>query len=132
MSGHPPQQQGFSLIEALVALAILAIASIGLIRAAEGHVEAVRGQESRAIARLVAENRLAELVLASGATARQDGPTEQNKQVEMLDRQWQVDVTTRPTDDPDIAEAFIAVREAGTPGPMVQLRGFLDHKAGGV
>ena len=43
-------EQGFSLIEALVALAVLAIATVGLIRAVESHIDSTRGMERRAAA----------------------------------------------------------------------------------
>ena len=54
-------EHGFSLIEALVALAVLAIATVGLVRAVESHVDSTRALERRAAAMWVAENRLAEL-----------------------------------------------------------------------
>ena len=54
-------EQGFSLIEALVALAVLAIATVGLMRTVQTHIDSTRGLERRAAAMWVAENRLAEL-----------------------------------------------------------------------
>ena len=52
-------EQGFSLIEALVALAVLAIATVGLMRTVQTHIDSTRGLERRAAAMWVAENRLA-------------------------------------------------------------------------
>ncbi|WBY09406.1 type II secretion system minor pseudopilin GspI [Sphingomonas sp. 7/4-4] len=54
-------EAGFSLIEALVALAVLAIAAVGLMRTVESHIDSTRGLERRTAAMWVAENRLAEL-----------------------------------------------------------------------
>lgn len=54
---------GFTLIEALVALAILAVAAAGIIGATERHIDTVSGLERRTAARWVAENKLAELSL---------------------------------------------------------------------
>jgi type II secretion system protein I len=59
---------GFSrhLIEAMVealALSVLAIATVGLMRTVESHIDSTRGLERRAAAMWVAENRLAELEL---------------------------------------------------------------------
>ena len=50
-------QDGFSLIEALVALAVLAIATVGLVRAVESHVDSTRGLERSTVALGVARLR---------------------------------------------------------------------------
>jgi general secretion pathway protein I len=115
-----PAETGFTLLEALIALAIVAIAGASLISAVEGHVDRVRGLELRAAARWVAENRLAELVLDG---KRQGGD---EKQVEMLGQQMQVTVTDRNSADPDLRHVEVA---AGPPGaaPLYRLDGFLDR-----
>ena len=109
-------EQGFSLIEALVALAILAISAVGLIRAAEAHVDSVRGLERRAAAQWVAENRLAELAVPGAATADGD--------VAMLGRAWQVTTTYAPTADP-------ALRRGACRGGRPR-RGLADRGAGRI
>lgn len=101
-------EEGFSLIEALVALAVLAIATVGLIGTVEAHVNSTRGLELRAVAMLVAENQLAELSVP--------GMRDNAGQVEMLDRQWRVQVTRRATDDPEIQRVHIEVSPAPTSG----------------
>lgn len=111
-------EQGFSLIEALVAMLILAIATTGLIRAAEAHVDSIRALELRAAAQIVAENRLVELGLPGGG----DAPTE----VEMLGHFWRVSVRERPSDDPDLRAVEVAVAERGAQDPLVTLDGFVD------
>ena len=45
---------GFSLIEVLVALMVLAVASVGLISATEAYVDTVNSSEKRALAQWVA------------------------------------------------------------------------------
>ena len=111
-------QDGFSLIEALVALAILAVAAAGLIRAAEAHVDSVRGLELRAAAQWVAENRLAELALP--ALRNGDGT------VEMLGHPWGVTTSYAPTGDPDLRAAHVAVSALGAASPTVVMDGFVD------
>lgn len=118
------RRDGYSLMEAMVALFILAVATVGLTRATQTHIDGVRGLEQRVIAQWVAENRLVELNLEGAAAA----PARSN--VRMMDRDWAVDVATRATDDPDLLAVEIAVAEAGTTGATVRLSGFVDRLAG--
>ena len=117
-------RDGYSLMEAMVALFILAVATVGLTRATQTHIDGVRGLEQRVIAQWVAENRLVELNL-EGAAA-----TPARSTVRMMDRDWSVDVATRTTDDPDLLAVDVAVAEAGTTGATVRLSGFVDRLAG--
>jgi general secretion pathway protein I len=118
------RRDGYSLMEAMVALFILAVATVGLTRATQTHIDGVRGLEQRVIAQWVAENRLVELDL-EGAAAMPARST-----VRMMDRDWAVDVATRATDDPDLLAVDVAVAEAGTTGATVRLSGFVDRLAG--
>jgi general secretion pathway protein I len=110
-------EDGFSLIEALVALAVLAIATVGLIGAVEQHIDSTRAMELRSAAMWVAENRLAELTVGAA----------QGDRVTMLDTNWTVAATTRATDDPEIVRVRIAVTPEGEKSPMATLDGFLDR-----
>ncbi|TKD53118.1 type II secretion system minor pseudopilin GspI [Sphingomonas baiyangensis] len=115
-------EAGFSLIEALVALAILAIATVGLVRSVEAHIDSTRAMEQRAVAMWVAENHLAELE-AGVVPARE---------VAMLGQRWRIAVDERGTDDPEIAALTIRVFASdGGPSasPLASLDAFLD--AGG-
>lgn len=113
-------RQGFTLVEALVALTILAVASAGLIRATEAHVDQVRGLQTRTIAQWVAENRLVEIqvgqVVPVGGTDR----------VEMLGRNWDVAVGLGASEDPDLASVTVAVSPAGARSSAAVLTGFVD------
>lgn len=113
--GHG-DESGFSLIEALVALLILAITTVGLIRAAEAHVDSIRGLERRAAAQFVAENRMVEARL--GIPAADEAP--------MLGTIWRARVEERGTDDPDLRAVTVTVAQAGARDPMVTLEGFRD------
>jgi general secretion pathway protein I len=112
------KEEGFSLIEALVALAVLAIAAVGLMRTVEAHIDSTRGLERRAIAMWVAENRLAELSIGEAGPA----------QVEMLGQAWRVEVARTSTDDPDIAQVKIAVFGGTETSPLASLDGFVDGR----
>ena len=114
------RSDGFSLIEAMVALAVLAIASVGLMRAVESHIDSARGLERRAIAMWVAENRLAELSLRDAAIAA--------PQVEMLGQDWRIKVDETATDDPDIHKVRITVFQGAERAPLASLDGFVDGR----
>lgn len=117
---HAPSsdgESGFSLIEALVALAVLAIATVGLIRTVEAHIDSTRGLERRAAAMWVAENRLAELTL--GAVG---GPDTEP----MLGEQWRIAVRREATDDPAIERVHIDVTPLGEQSALASLDGFVD------
>ncbi|WP_396593875.1 type II secretion system minor pseudopilin GspI [Brevundimonas sp. R86498] len=120
------RRDGYSLMEALVALFILAIAAVGLTRATQTHVDGVRGLEQRVIAQWVAENRLVELNL-EGPAAGPDVST-----VRMMDRDWLVQVARRTTDDPDLVAVDVSVSPAGSRAQTVSLSGFVDRQAGGT
>lgn len=113
-------REGFTLMEALVALTILAVASTGLVRATEAHVDQVRGLQMRTIAQWVAENRLIELRLDPKALA--DG----TDRVEMLGRVWDVSVSVGATEDPDLASVTVAVSADGAGSAQTVLTGFVD------
>ena len=117
------RRDGYSLMEALVALFILAIATVGLTRATQAHVDGVRGLEQRVVAQWVAENRLVELNL--------EGPvqTPDVSVVRMMDRDWDVRVARRNTDDPDLVAVDVAVSPAGSGNEAVRLSGFVDRGA---
>ena len=117
-----PGEAGFSLIEALVALAVLAIATVGLMRTVEAHIDSTRAVERRTTAMWVAENRLAELEVG-GAIVGGD-------RIEMLGQQWRVDVARARTDDPEIERVHIQVFPAAERAPLASLDGFVDGRRG--
>lgn len=112
-------EAGFTLIEALIALLILAIASAGLIGAVEAHVDTIRRLELRTAAQWVAENRLAELRLGGGSDTLP-------ATVAMLGHDWRVGTRRQASDDPDMRAVTIDVAPAGGGAPLVSLRGFVD------
>lgn len=120
MTRMPPQHEsGFSLIEAMVALVVLAIATVGLVRTMETHIDSTRGMERRAAAMWVAENRLAELQLAAPA----------GSPVELLGTRWRVDVARQGTDDPQLERVRIQVFAETETSPLATLDGFVERGA---
>jgi len=112
---------GYSLMEAMVALFVLAVASTGLLLATRAHIDGVGGLEDRVTAQWIAENRLVELGLADPAASQE--------QVRMMGRDWRVRVQQRPTDDPDLAAVEIAVSRLNRTGVAARLSGFVDTGA---
>lgn len=111
---------GFTVIEALIAMAILAISAVALIAVSESQVSRIDGLETRAIAQWVAENRLAELELSG------QSQVEAPETVTMLGRDWDMRLNFEETSDPDLAEVRISVVETGSSNPVSVLGGFID------
>lgn len=107
---------GFTLIEALVALAILATAAISLLAATEAHVSRITGLETRALAQIAAENHLAELEIGAEPAGA----------VEMLGHAFEIDVARVETADPDLVRLDIAVRAAEGGTVLDGFVGFVD------
>lgn len=110
--------RGFSLIEALVALAILAVAAVGLVRAVESHVDSTRGMERRAAAMWVAENRLAELQIGD--------PAANSAEAELLGQAWRVNVARTRTEDAGIDRVRIQVFAGTERSALATLDGFVE------
>ncbi len=114
----PAAEEGFTLIEALVALLILAIAAAGLVRATEAHVDSIRTIERRTAAQLVAQNRLVEIMIGD--------PAATGKSVTMLGEAWQVTTSEKATSDPDIRAVTVSVAGKRDSAPLLSLDGFRD------
>jgi len=107
---------GYSLMEAIVALFVLAVASTGLLVALQAHIDGVRGLEDRVVAQWVAENRLAELAVGEPEVER----------VRMMGVDWIVRAQRSGTDDPELQAVELTVARAGASSPSARLSGFVD------
>ncbi|MDP8912130.1 MAG: type II secretion system minor pseudopilin GspI [Pseudomonadota bacterium] len=113
-------EKGFTLVEVLVALVILAVAAAGLIGAAEAHVDSIRALEARAAAQWVAENRIVELTVSKEPEPRL------SETVDMLGQSWTITLARRPSDDPELQAMTISVAPEGGPEPLVTMSFFLE------
>lgn len=115
-------EAGFTLIEALVAMAVLATGAVGLLTAVERHAGLARGLGDRTIARWAAQDRLAEIALGLPAS----GPA-----VTMMDIEWTISSTLSATADPDLVRVDVDVAPMGGArgGPLVRMTGFVDAMA---
>ena len=112
--------QGFSLIEVLVALTILALGAGALIEVGQTHVDRIRQIEARSVAGMLAQNQLVEMRL--GLRPIEDQSVDQ----EMMGGTWRISVRSQPTNDPDLVRVDIAVSETGASVSSADLTGFVD------
>jgi len=115
------QVLGFSLLEVLVALLIVAIAVAALVRSANQAVNHQWRAEQRTLALWVADNRLAELrLLAAPALGRHQGISR------LGNRDWYWDVLIQPAPGGRLARADVLVfADPARSEPILTHTGFL-------
>ncbi|NUB42759.1 type II secretion system minor pseudopilin GspI [Fertoebacter nigrum] len=120
---HPARrpEAGFTLIETLVALAVLATSAVALLGATEAHIARIGGLEARAAAQWVAENHLAERTL--GVAPQPPGP--------VLGFAFAVTEDLRATTDPGLSQIDITVADSADGTTYARLTGFLAQPQGG-
>ncbi|MEW6353106.1 MAG: type II secretion system minor pseudopilin GspI [Pseudomonadota bacterium] len=119
---HHSPQSGFTLLEVMVALAVLAIALAALIKG----VSATAGNQSylrdRTLANWVAQNKIAE------AQARRDYPPAGDSEGDMLlaEREWRWKMIVATTPDSNVRRIDVEVRAAKDDAqPLVTLISYL-------
>ena len=119
------RSKGFTLIEVMVALVVVAVALPALLTALYGQVDGTAHLRDKTIAQFVAGNRLAEARLRSrrhGAALR----GEQSGTDTLAGREWHWWVESRPTEIPDFHRLEIRVAAApdGRAAPLATLIAF--------
>ena len=114
---------GFTLIEVMVALAILAIASASLVKVAGTALRQSAGLEERTLAYWVAANTLTQMRLERTSISVGD----RTDIVIMASREWEVTVKTSDTADVDLKRADVTVKLKSSPTVMslATLTGFI-------
>lgn len=115
---------GFTLIEVLIALAVLAIAMLAVIGTAGTSTRIATQLRDETLAHWVAMNELAALRVAPTwpALGKQEGDAE------MGDRKWHWQVNVTTTSDPDLLRVDIDVSDAQQHDQVVNsLTGFLGR-----
>lgn len=108
---------GFTLIETLVALAILAMSAVSLLGATEAHIARIGALETRAAAQWATENYLAELTL---------GLTPSDTPLPINGILFTIEATRSATSDPDLERVDIVARETDDGRDYGLLTGFVD------
>ena len=101
----PQRGAGFTLIEILVALAILAIAVSAVVAAVSGHVSNAAYLRDRTLAHWVAMNKVAELQVGGDWPA----PGTQEGDSLMAAQEWSWQVKVSATDDADVRRLDVNV-----------------------
>lgn len=116
-----PTDSGFSLIEALVALAVFAMAGVGLVQLQTHSLQTLSRVESRALADVVAQNRLVEL--AAGNVSPAQGDTSETTQ--FAGREWRVATQVAGVGDGSMLRATVTVTEAQGEASGARAVGFI-------
>lgn len=122
----PSRAAGFTLIEVLVALAVLALALAAAIRAGGAYVGNQAYLQERTLAHWVARNALTELELGE----EWPGIGERSDSARLADLDWEWEATISETPDPDLRRVELSVwlgREAEGE-PLAGLTGFLEKR----
>jgi general secretion pathway protein I len=116
--------RGFTLIEMVVALAVLAVAMGALISGMGRYAANAAALREKTVALWVAHNRLTEIGLepAWPEIGKSDGD------VEMAGAEWRWDVTVAETPDPKVRRVDITVKPKGADGESVALSSFLAER----
>lgn len=116
-----PRARGFTLLEVLIALLILAIALFALIRAAGSSVTNFAELRDRTLAGWVAANMLAETRLKNAFP----DPGKSDGDLKYAARDWRWELVVQSTEEPRIRRLDIRVSSKLQPQtPLVQLTGF--------
>lgn len=112
--------RGFTLLEVLVALAIVAVALAALVRTGAQATDNTGYLERKTFAHWVAMNQLTELQATGQGLAR--GRSEGTEEMAGIEWHWQRSV--KPTPDPRLMQVDIVVGREGEP-QLVTLSGFV-------
>lgn len=120
------QDAGFSLVEALVALAIFAIAGVGLVQLQAYSLRTLSDVETRAVAALVAQNVLVDVAASRAAPALGESQGE----VELAGRQWRWRLNVAGASDVRMRHAGVDVFEQDADRPAAHVDGFFAAPEG--
>lgn len=113
-----PAERGITLLEVVVALAVLAVVLGAAIAVVARAAETQGALEQRTLAHWVATNRLAEVLLEPESISQDSG-------IEMMQRQlWQWRVREEATGNPRLRRVIVSVSRQGTNAELITTSGY--------
>ena len=109
------REAGFSLIELMAALAIIAVAGLVVVNVLQATTRNTQAVEDRALAMLAAENLMNMQVLQRG---RLDGD---RGTYDLAGEEWDWELSVTPTSDADLLRLYLEVRRSGQERILAQL-----------
>jgi general secretion pathway protein I len=116
--------RGFTLLETLIGLVVLALALVALSRTAASQVNAFSELRERALAGWLAQDVLTQTRLTTQfpATGKSDGRRR------YANRDWRYEVDVQGTDIADIRRIEVRVFDGTDPTPLASLSGFASDQ----
>lgn len=131
MVNKPPGRRcsaGFTLIEILVALAVIAIAVAAVVAAVSGNVKNEAYIQDRTFAHWVAMNKVAELQTANVWPA----PGTQQGESLLASQEWSWQIKISTTDDPDVLRVDVdAFADRDQKHSLASIVAYLSRPSGG-
>ena len=123
--------RGFTLLEMLIAIAIIGIIGAAVSTAIGGVANQTRSLEQRTVANWIASNQLTRMRMLQRRQAQSLGEGKQQTRLVFADRQWEVETQIKTTDHPGIRRVEVSVYESsdeeGRQGPYSYMSGFLGQ-----
>ncbi len=121
-SGRKSASSGFTLVEVLVALAVLGIALAAILSGMARYADTAVHLRDKTVALWVAHNRLTEIELEPvwPATGRSDGT------MEMSGAEWEWQAEVKETPDPKVRRVEVSVQQKDHEGELIRLAAFLS------
>ena len=123
--------RGFTLLEMLIAIAIIGVIGAAVSTGVGGAAHQPRGLGPRAVASWIASNHLARMRMLQRRDAQPLAEGTKQTRLVFADRQWEVETEIKTTDHPWVRRVEVSVFEAtddeGRQGPYGQLSGFLGQ-----
>lgn len=123
--------RGFTLLEMLIAIAIIGVIGTSVATAIGGVANQTRSLEQRTVASWIASNHMTRIRLLQRRDAQPLSEGKTQTRLVFADRQWEVETEYKSTDHPWIRRVEISVfetpEEEGREGPYSKLSGFLGQ-----
>jgi general secretion pathway protein I len=114
---------GFTLIEVLMALAIISIACLAIVKISHSQIKNTEYLEQKTYANWVAMNAMARLSLGLVL------PPVNHQTMRMLGKDFIWSATKTPTPDPRVDTLMVQVSQAPQQPPLLSLQGFINDDA---